>query len=69
MANQELTFPCESCGQIIRTGMTIEPGGTDTSIVGSPVQCLNCGHMNTIELDHIWRAHELAKEAPRKGGK
>lgn len=60
MVNQEISFPCERCGQTVRTGVTIEPGATDTSIVGTIVQCSHCGHSNSIELDHVWRARQAA---------
>ena len=66
-ADFELTFPCENCGQRIRTGMMVCPGSMDSSLVGTPVQCTHCGHMNEIELDHIWRAHNAEVERIKSG--
>ncbi len=67
-ADIELEFPCEECGQRVRTGQMVCPGSMDTSLVGTFVQCSHCGHMNAIELDHIWRAHNAAMERMRSGG-
>ena len=67
MEDTELTFPCASCGQTIRTGIMVELGTTDSSVVGTPVECTHCGAMNEIELDHIWRARQKAMEARTQG--
>lgn len=66
MTGIEITFPCERCGQTVRTGITVEPGATDSSAVGSLIECANCGQMNAIELDHIWRTRQAAFENNRK---
>lgn len=67
-ADIELMFPCESCGQRISSGLMICPGSVDTSLVGSEVECPNCGHTNVIELDHIWRAHNADAAHRSQGG-
>ena len=69
MKGLEITFPCERCGQTIRTGVTVEPGATDSSEVGTLIECTHCGQMNAIELDHVWRTRQAALENDRKGRK
>lgn len=67
-ADFELAFPCENCGQLVRTGMMICPGSVDTSLVGTFVDCTHCGHTNAIELDHVWRAHNAYTDQMKSGG-
>lgn len=69
MTGLELMFPCERCGQTIRTGVMLEPGATDSSAVGSLVECTHCGQMNAIELDHLWRARQAVLEASKRGSR